>query len=362
MRYLSESDIDKIAIGAAVLGTGGGGDPYIGKLVAKEAIRKYGKVKLISLDELDDNALVIPLSGMGSPTVSIEKIPSEIEFTAPLEKLEKVINKKVDVIMPIEIGGINSLHPIIAAAKKDIPILDADTMGRAFPEAQMVTFYLEGFKSSPITMGDEKVNSVIIYPTNTFEAERISRAITVEMGGSSSICDYNLSGKQVKKAAIRDTLTLAENIGEILLNNGGNGSSAISEILKLLKGYKLFDGKITSISRDLDGGFTKGKAIFNGIKDNFGEKYTIYFQNEHLIAKHDDELLCSTPDLISVLDFETGMPITTERIRYGERVTVVAFPCNKRWRTKKGLETVGPQYFGYDDIEYKPVEELQGGK
>jgi uncharacterized protein len=118
MRYLNESDIDKIAIGAAVLGTGGGGDPYIGKLVAKEAIRKYGKVKLISLDELDDSSLVIPLSSMGAPTVSIEKIPSEIEFTAPLEKLEEVIHKKVDVIMPIEIGGINSLYPVIASAKK----------------------------------------------------------------------------------------------------------------------------------------------------------------------------------------------------------------------------------------------------
>jgi uncharacterized protein len=362
MRYLNESDIDKIAIGAAVLGTGGGGDPYIGKLVAKEAIRKYGKVKLISLDELDDSSLVIPLSSMGAPTVSIEKIPSEIEFTAPLEKLEEVIHKKVDVIMPIEIGGINSLYPVIASAKKGIPILDADTMGRAFPEAQMVTFYLEGYKSSPITMGDEKGNSIIVYPTNTFEAERICRSITVEMGGSSSICDYNLSGKEVKKAAIKGTLTLAENIGEILLNSKGNGASAISKILKLLNGYKLFDGKITNISRNLDGGFTRGKAIFNGIKDNSGEQYTIYFQNEHLIAKHDDKLLCCTPDLISVLDFETGMPITTERIRYGERVTVVAFPCNEKWRTEKGLKTVGPKYFGYNDIEYKAVEELQGGK
>ncbi len=39
MRLLYEENIEDIALGAAVLGTGGGGDPYVGKLMAREAIR-----------------------------------------------------------------------------------------------------------------------------------------------------------------------------------------------------------------------------------------------------------------------------------------------------------------------------------
>lgn len=109
MRFLTEESVDKIAVGAAVLGTGGGGDPYVGKLVAKQAIKKYGPVKVISLDELDDDALVVPVSGMGSPVITIEKLLSEVELTTPLEIMEKLLNRKVDVIIPIEIGGINSL-------------------------------------------------------------------------------------------------------------------------------------------------------------------------------------------------------------------------------------------------------------
>lgn len=85
MRFLTEESVDKIAVGAAVLGTGGGGDPYVGKLVAKQAIKKYGPVKVISLDELDDDALVVPVSGMGSPVITIEKLLSEVELTTPLE-------------------------------------------------------------------------------------------------------------------------------------------------------------------------------------------------------------------------------------------------------------------------------------
>ena len=57
MRLLYEENIEDIAIGAAVLGSGGGSNPYIGKLMAREAIRQYGPVELYTLDELDDDDL-----------------------------------------------------------------------------------------------------------------------------------------------------------------------------------------------------------------------------------------------------------------------------------------------------------------
>lgn len=358
MRLLTEESIEKIAIGAAVLGTGGGGDPYVGKLLAKQAIKKYGPVKLISIEELEDDALVVPVSGMGAPTITIEKLLSEVELTSPLEKMEELLNKKVDVIIPIEIGGINSLMPIAVAAQKGLPILDADAMGRAFPEAQMVTFYLAGYKSSPVTMADEKGNTVVIYPKDGIWAERLARTLTIEMGGSSSVSDYALSGKQVKSAVVENTLTIAENIGKTLMENRSNAQVGINKMLEDLKGYKLFEGKIVDIKRELKGGFTRGHAYFKGINEYAGD-YTILFQNEHLIAKKDDEILCTTPDLIAVLDLETGIPITTERMKYGSRVVVVAFPCNYQWRSEKGLEVAGPKYFGYE-VDYVPVEKIQG--
>lgn len=94
MKYLTEESIENIATGAAVLGTGGGGDPYIGKLLAKEAIKKYGPVKVITMDELDDEALVVPVSGMGAPTVTIEKLSTEEEIIKPVNKLEEILGKK----------------------------------------------------------------------------------------------------------------------------------------------------------------------------------------------------------------------------------------------------------------------------
>ena len=41
MRKIGVSEIEDIALGAALLGAGGGGDPYIGRLVAIGAVQKY---------------------------------------------------------------------------------------------------------------------------------------------------------------------------------------------------------------------------------------------------------------------------------------------------------------------------------
>ena len=49
MRKLGIADIEDIALGAALLGAGGGGDPYIGKLVAMGAVKECGPVTLLHL-------------------------------------------------------------------------------------------------------------------------------------------------------------------------------------------------------------------------------------------------------------------------------------------------------------------------
>ncbi|HLS35142.1 MAG TPA: DUF917 domain-containing protein [Bacillota bacterium] len=358
MNELTQQDIEHITLGAAVLGTGGGGDPYIGKLMAKHAIEKHGPVQVITMDDLDDEDLVVPISMIGAPSVMAEKIPAINGAKTALEAIEKALNKKATAVMPIEIGGVNSLIPILVAAKKGIPILDADAMGRAFPEAQMVTFHLDGLKPEIVSMSDERENTIIFHPINGEWSEKLARAITIQMGGSATMCDYALPGKTVKKSAIPKTLSLAAEIGKILSKQYAEEGAAVKQMLERLNGYHLITGKITHIERKIQGGFTKGHLHIEGIDEYTNKNIELYFQNEQLLATENDKPLAITPDLIAILDKETGHPITTEALKYGERVIVVAFPCHEKWRTKEGIKTAGPKYFGYDAI-YQPIEELQ---
>ena len=62
MRKIGLSEIEDIALGASLLGAGGGGDPYIGKLVAMGAVKERGPVTLLDPEEIPDDALVVPIA------------------------------------------------------------------------------------------------------------------------------------------------------------------------------------------------------------------------------------------------------------------------------------------------------------
>jgi DUF917 family protein len=79
----------------------------------------------------------------------------------------------------------------------------------------------------------------------------------------------------------------------------------------------------------------------------------IAFQNEFLIAERDGQTLVTTPDMITLLEAETGAPVTADAMRYGIRVVALAYPCSDQWRTAEGLDLVGPRYFGYD-LDFRP--------
>lgn len=357
MRTLGKQEIEDIAVGAAILATGGGGDPYIGKTMALQAIEEFGPVKLLSVDEVDDNDLIVPTGGMGAPTVITEKIPNGDEGLAAFKTLESYLGKKIVATMPIEAGGMNSMLPLALAARLQLPVVDVDGMGRAFPELQMVTFYLDGIPATPMVIADDKGNTTLLNTINSHWAERIARTATIEQGGSVMLSIYPLSGKNVKESGIKGILTLEEDIGRSIRLAKRDNKNPIKEILKLTNGFELFKGKVADIDRKTETGFARGTATIEGLFEYKRETLKLRFQNEHLIATTVEKLLCVTPDLIAILDEETGLPITTEGIRYGNRCVVIGMPCDPKWRTDKGIETCGPAYFGYD-VDYRPVEEL----
>ena len=132
---ISAADLDDLAVGGAILGTGGGGDPYIGKLMAQRAIREHGPVRMIDVDEVDDDALVVPCAMMGPPTVMVEKIPQGGEILVAFRKLERFLGKKIGAILCAEAGGLNSTIPFVIGAMTGIPVIDGapDTHFPPFP-------------------------------------------------------------------------------------------------------------------------------------------------------------------------------------------------------------------------------------
>ncbi|WP_127935807.1 DUF917 domain-containing protein [Nonomuraea polychroma] len=359
------SDIPALARGCAVLGTGGGGDVRTGSLAAARAIREYGEVPLVRLADLADDALIMPLSGIGAPTVSHEMIHSEDEPKRIAEEVERLFGRPPSAVMSSEIGGSNGVAPVAWAAQLGLPLLDADGMGRAFPEVQMVSMYVAGLPADLVIMTDVAGNVVTIRPVDGLWSERLARAVCVAAGSSALMADYVLPAARARGAVIEGTVTRALEIGRATEGASPTGAQAagrspadpLGALRDRLGAARLITGKLTDVERRTMGGFVRGTATIEGTGHDRGRTLTLELQNENLVAVENGRVLAMVPDLITVVDTETAGAIQTEGLRYGQRVTVLAWPCDPLWRTSKGLETAGPRAFGYE-LDYVPVEEL----
>lgn len=356
-RSLSESDLDTLAIGAALLGTGGGGNPYIGKLRARELLRQGKTIEIVPLKSLPPDALVVSVGGIGAPVIGIEKFEKGDECLQALRALEKFIGKRVDALIASEIGGANSMEPMITAAQAGIPVVDADGMGRAFPEVQMCTYFIYGHSPYPAAMADEKGNRVIISEVrDMYWLERFARTIAVDMGAAAGLALPPMRADFLQRVAIPNTVTQALNIGATVLQARQERRNASKAVCDAEGGRQLFTGKIIDVRRELKGGFSVGHVRLEGVDAHQDEQAAINIQNENLIFKREGKVEASVPDLIIILDIDSGEPITTEVLRFGQRVAVLALPCHPLLRTAEALGVVGPKAFGYPEVTYRPLE------
>lgn len=360
MNKVTSSDLEDISIGAAVLGTGGGGDPHVGKLMAQQAIEEHGPVEILDPSEVPDDELVLPAAMMGSPTVSGEKIPEGFEAVRSVERLADEFDQDLYATMPIECGGLNSTIPFVVAARKGIPLVDADGMGRAFPELHHETWNIYGIDGTPAVISDEKGNTALFETEDNTTLELFARATTIQMGGASFLSDYPMTGSEVKETSIWNTITLAKQIGAGI-RNPPSDTDPIEKLKEVTqssnygRAIELFHGKIIDVERRTEGGFSVGHVDIEGLGEYDSEQMTIDIQNENLIAKRDGTVVATVPDLISILERETGHPVTTESLRYGYRVRVLAIPTPQIMRGDTAIGVWGPGQFGYD-IEYEPLE------
>jgi DUF917 family protein len=360
VRKIGIKELEDIALGAALLGSGGGGDPYIGKLMAIGAIKEKGPATLLDPDEIADDAFVVPIAMMGAPTVLAEKGIGMNEYRTLYDMVSAFYNRKIDALMPIEAGGVNSMLPFAAAARLGLPLVDADGMGRAFPELQMVTFTIGGVSATPMALTDEKGNSTLFKTITNKWTEDLARAVTMVSGGAVSISLYCMDGAVMKKYCVRNIVSRSEKLGKAIREAKHGPLSPEENFLSACEGYKIFRGKITDIQREVRGAFNFGKAIFEGSGEYKGENAFVEFQNENLVVSVEGEIRATTPDLICLVDTETFIPLPTDALKYGKRVLVVGLKCYEAWRSPKGIEIVGPRYFGYD-TDYIPVEQRVKG-
>lgn len=362
--FITLDNIDHLAAGAAFLGTGGGGDPYIGALLCREALERFGPVRLLPLAELGDDEAVFTTAGMGAPTILLEKLLSLEDADSSVRALERHLGRTATAIIAAEIGGINATLPIAYAAMRGLPLVDGDGMGRAFPLLQMSTFNAAGVSCTPLSLADEFGNRAIIETGSAATAEEFARALVVAFGASANLSCYPMTGAEAKRGSVAGSMSAALEIGAAINGRPSDGDP-VDRLLKALRqqplyghAYRLFEGKIIGLERDTSRGWVFGTCDMVGLED--GRRCSVKFQNENLSVEIDGALHAIVPDLITIIDRETASAIPTESLRYGQRVAVIGCNAPAELRSPRGLELMGPAAFGlthpYQNIETLAAE------
>ncbi|MBO1359513.1 DUF917 domain-containing protein [Acetobacter sacchari] len=350
---VEEPDLLPLALGCAVLGTGGGGNPYLGMLRARELLRQGAQVRVIPFEALDDEAWVYALGGIGAPVVGVEKIKRGDECLRAMRAIEARTGKNASALISEEIGGSNGIEPIATAAQAGLPVLDGDGMGRAFPEVQMTTFFVYGQECSPAAVADDKGNVVTFDPVDTMHRlEALARAVTVQMGGGAGMCTAPMSMSFIRRAALPGTVSQALTIGRAILDARRTHADVLDRLLLAADATLLFTGKVTGVTRELKGGFSVGSVQVQGDAEHNGSTADVAIQNENLVLWIDGAVRVCVPDLIMLVERETGEPITTELVKYGLSVAIIGMPAHALLKTPEALKIMGPAAFGYPDIDF----------
>ena len=317
--------------------------------------REGHRVDLVSLADLADDALVGPLAGFGAPLVGQERLNDHRTIARAAHLMEEHVGRKFDALIGMEIGGGNGVRPLMAAVHLGLPIVDADSMGRAYPEAQMTSVAVGDLTPCPFTVVDVRGLESIVETVPSWKwAERIVRKICVEYGSTASTCQPPRSGAELKKWAIPGSVSKAIAIGHAVREAQRSHGDPVAVILAVEPGKLLYRGKVVDVARRVTEGYLRGVLRLEGMDEFRGASMQINFQNEWIVAYRDEQPLAMTPDLICVLDSVSGEAVGSETIRYGQRVTVIALPPPDIFLSPKGLAHVGPRAFGYD-LDFRSV-------
>jgi len=359
---ITHEDIADLCKGSVFLATGGGGDPYVSQILVEETMKKHGPVDLVSMADLPDDAFVVAIGEVGAPSVSLEQLPIGTECLDVVDRFEKWVGKKITHIVSFEVGGANSVIPLIAATTKNIPLIDGDGMARALPEAQMMTYAIEGIRPTPAVAVDYTGGAVYFDTDDTSIYERQIRNIAMAMGGMVFTAESPMTAEEARRAVVPGTISFALEVGRLLSANFGNSAHVEKPLRDLFERSdygvlkNLYTGKIVDINRKVVGGFDVGEAVIESL-GNDRPPLTLAIKNEFLVATIGNKVVASVPDLITIVDHETSSPINSERIHYGQRVTVFGIGCPPHYRTERALKVVAPRAFGFD-FDFQPIESL----
>lgn len=367
-----QEDIEALLLGMTTYGTGGGGNPASGRDLLEAGFEKGREFMMIDPADVEDDAFICSGGIMGSvkdlkdenDQVTYSREHSAEMLVKAVQTMEEAKGRKVDYLIPFEVGGSNTPVIMLAASMLGIPTIDGDGVGRAAPETQMTSWIGHGVSLTPMPLVAKDGNRIIVMDGNepTY-ADEVGRFIVVKGGGSGANAHYAMSGKTMKETSILNIISKALTLGKIQKEGLDKGENKINEVREFLGAKTLFVGKVLKEEGVNKGGFYLTELDVEGTGEFAGKKAQVVLKNETMVIYVEGKVRCIFPDYTYMLNPATGESIQTADIKEGMEIEFAGAPCAERLAetldTEVAKKAFGGYRYGHPEISYIPFNELQ---
>ncbi len=313
-------------LGGAVLGGGGGGDIEDGLERATLAVR-LGSPVLMSLDDLDDDDLVVTASAVGAPAAA-DKYVRPVDHIRALELLLETQPVELGGIIANENGASSGINGWLQAASMGIPMIDAPANGRAYPTGLMGAMgihRLEGYVSVQSAAGGNpetgRYLEMVVQGKLEVNANMIRHA-SIQAGGIVAVSRDPIDAAYLRKHAAPGGTSQAIKLGEAIMAARDQGpDSVIRATVSALGGDIVCQGQVAGLRLETSGGYDIGV-----VKTEGDSPCELTFWNEFMTLELDGRRKASFPDLITLLSLESGLPVSSAEIQQGDGVAVLMVP------------------------------------
>jgi uncharacterized protein len=331
MELLDERRLRELVYGGAVLGAGGGGSIEAGLAAGREALAQ-GTPRLAHIGELPPRTVIATLSIVGS-VAGMTGDQSRPQHGHALRRLAEAEKRQFGAVIPSEVGPQAVTYGWRESALSGIPIADAPCNGRAHPLGLMGSLGLHhrpSYITNTVAVGDSRASQTrveLVLRASVARASKMVRQNAAASGIPLAVARNPLPVSFVRNNAAVGGLKYAGDVGKIVLNEIHRGLPHLLERLsQWLGGRILSEGSVSSATLTEAKGFTIGHIL---IADQAGGDCRVAVCNEYLAFQRKGEVLAAFPDLITLFDFDSALPLATPEVKPGKRVAVFAVPRSR---------------------------------
>lgn len=366
LRLKTKQDIEDFLAGCAFYGTGGGGDVAIGRDSLNSCLDQGLDIVLKDPDDMKDDETYCCAFFMGSIAPRHGYLSRDRENGIYPESIRA---GRYPDRSGKEYGGVprqKGRRHICGGAGRDQRSLlhsggneDGSShigrrpAARAIPEATMGLPEIYKMPCLPVAYFDAWGNSSVTIRTfNDLATERIGKFMSQASYGEMAEAGYVLKGSDVRKILVHRSLSKAYQVGKAM--NEVPREKAAEAAAAASGGFVAAQGRLTVLeTSDHDGYWWGTYQIYTG-----RDMYKIWFKNENHILWKNGKPYATSPDLITVIDTDTGRPVLNSHLKDGLNVSIVVSPIHDKYLTEEALEVFSPRYFGFD-FDYIPFDEVR---